>query len=160
MSRISAVAAGGQNIVAFLDMLAFSEGTSTSPTTQDDGYDQVVGRTRFTGYLTHPNALVRIPKLGISSTAAGRYQLLHRYFMVYQKQLHLSDFSPMSQDLIAIQQIRECRALPDIEAGRFEVAISKCRHIWASLPGAGYGQHENSLSALAAVYLKSGGKFS
>ena len=160
MSRISAVAAGGQNIVAFLDTLAFSEGTSTSPTTQDDGYDQIVGRTRFADYADHPNELVAIPKLHISSTAAGRYQLLHRYWVIYKKQLHLSDFSPMSQDMIALQQIRECRALPDILAGRFEIAVSKCRHIWASLPGAGYGQHEHSLSALTAVYLKCGGKFS
>jgi muramidase (phage lysozyme) len=146
------------NLSAFLDVLAFSEGTSNSPTTQDDGYDQIVGRTRFTSYATHPNKLVRLPRLGISSTAAGRYQLLARYWIAYKARLHLSDFSPESQDRIAIQQIRERKALPDIEAGYFDHAVHKVRNIWASLPGAGYGQHEHGLPGLRAVYLQFGGK--
>lgn len=146
------------NLAAFLDMLAFSEGTSNSPTTKDDGYDQVVGRTRFTSYAAHPNILVPLPKLKISSTAAGRYQLLHRYWVAYRKLLGLKDFSPANQDAIAIQQIRERRALPDIAAGRFDAAVAKCKNIWASLPGAGYGQHEHGLEKLRAYYVTKGGK--
>ena len=80
MSRIQA----SPNLCAFLDMLAFSEGTSTSPTTRDEGYDQIVGRTRFTSYADHPNVKVALPRLGISSTAAGRYQLLHRFWIDYR----------------------------------------------------------------------------
>jgi len=37
------------------------------------------------------------------------------------------------------------------------VAIQKCNHIWASLPGAGYGQRENKLDDLLAVYKQEGG---
>ncbi|MGC7995735.1 lysozyme, partial [Salmonella enterica] len=76
----------------------------------------------------------------LSSTAAGRYQLLARYFDAYKKQLNLPDFSPASQDAIALQQIKERGALADVDAGRFDIAVGKVRNIWASLPGAGYGQ--------------------
>jgi len=71
--------------------------------------------------------------------------------------LGLPDFSPVSQDLIAIQQIRERRALELIKAGQVVQSISFGRNIWASLPGAGYGQHERKLDDLLAAYRKAGG---
>ncbi|QEI07821.1 glycoside hydrolase family 104 protein [Pigmentiphaga aceris] len=157
MPRVTSVEAGGPNLLPFLDTLAFSEGTSNSPTTRDDGYDQIVGRTRFTSYASHPRVLVDLPRLGIKSTAAGRYQLLARYWDAYSKQLNLKDFSPINQDRIALQQIKERRAVDDILAGRFTLAISKCRNIWASLPGAGYGQYEHSIATLQGFYLRAGG---
>jgi len=147
-----------QNQQAVLDMIAFSEGTDNGrQPTRDRGYDVLVGGELFTDYSRHPNKLVRLPRLGISSTAAGRYQLLHRYYVAYTRLLKLPDFSPRSQDLIALQQISERRALDDIEAGRIEAAIAKIRNIWASLPGAGYGQHEQKMHNLIAAYVKAGG---
>ncbi|MCY1296782.1 hypothetical protein D9M68_801160 [compost metagenome] len=56
-----------------------------------------------------------------------------------------------------MQQIRERRALDDIKAGRIPEAIEKCRNIWASLPGAGYGQREHQLEDLLAHYVAAGG---
>ena len=57
------------------------------------------------------------------------------------KQLGLKDFSPKSQDAVALQQIKERGALPMIDRGDIRQAIDRCgRNIWASLPGAGYGQ--------------------
>ncbi|EJU2637109.1 glycoside hydrolase family protein [Escherichia coli] len=53
--------------------------------------------------------------------------------------------------------IRERGALDDIRAGRIERAISRCRNIWASLPGAGYGQREHSLEKLVTVWRTAGG---
>jgi len=144
------------NRKAFLDMLACSEGTARVPNS-DDGYRVIVGGGTFTGFADHPRKLVKL-SAALSSTAAGRYQLLARYFDAYKAQLHLPDFSPASQDAIALQQIKECRALDDIDAGRLAQAVSKCAHIWASLPGAGYGQHENKLAALQAAYIHAGGK--
>lgn len=144
------------NRKAFLDMIAWSEGTSRIKSS-DDGYDVLVGGKLFSGYADHPRVLVNLPRLGIKSTAAGRYQLLSRYFDAYRKQLKLPDFSPASQDAIALQQIRERKALEDVDAGRFSVAVTKCRNIWASLPGAGYGQHEHKLADLEAAYRKAGG---
>ncbi|WP_115560033.1 glycoside hydrolase family 24 protein [Xanthomonas arboricola] len=159
MPVITPEEAGGRNVVAFLDMLAWSEGTDNSrqPTT-DRGYDVIVGGGLFQGYADHPRVLVPLPKLRISSTAAGRYQLLQRYFDAYRKTLRLPDFSPLSQDKIALQQIKERRALPLIQAGRIREAIVKVSNIWASLPGAGYGQHEHKLDNLLAAYSKAGGK--
>lgn len=149
---------GGENMAAFLDMLAFSEGTDNGrQPTRDHGYDVLVGGGLFTGYADHPRQLIRLPRLGISSTAAGRYQLLSRYYDAYKRQLGLRDFSPASQDAIAVQQIRERRAIPDIEAGRLSEAVRKCRNIWASLPGAGYGQHEQAFDLLLAMYVAKGG---
>ena len=106
----------------------------------------------FTDYSDHPRKLVDLPKLKIKSTAAGRYQILARYYDHYKVQLKLKDFSPESQDAIAWQLIRECGAQGDVLNGNFEVAIDKCRSRWASLPGAGYGQHEHKMSDLRRVY--------
>jgi muramidase (phage lysozyme) len=156
MARIDAAAAGGQNVYAFLDMLAWSEFTSRIAGS-DDGYNVIVGGDLFDSYADHPRKSVWIKRFNVWSTAAGRYQLLSRYYDAYKKQLWLPDFSPVSQDKIAIQQIRERGALPDIKAGRIEIAISKCRNIWASLPGAGYGQHENTLDSLLDAYRRAGG---
>lgn len=142
------------NLKAFLDMIAVSEGTKGKG---NDGYDVVVGGSLFSGYADHPRKLVDLPRLGIKSTAAGRYQLLARYYDAYKKQLNLPDFSPASQDAIAIQQIKERKALNDIESGNITGAIAKVKNIWASLPGAGYGQHENSVDKLLAAYQAAGG---
>lgn len=158
MPFISPQQAGGKNVCAFLDMIAYSEGTDNGrQRTNHNGYDVLVGGGLFTGYADHPRKLVELPKLGIKSTAAGRYQLLSRYYDAYKKQLGLKDFSPLSQDLIAIQQIRERRALPLIQVGQFEQAVRQVRNIWASLPGAGYGQHEQKIANLLAAYRNAGG---
>ena len=161
MARISAAQAGGVNVLAFLDMLAWSEGTSTSKHTRDEGYDIVVGGldspNRFSSYADHPNVRVRVNDRGLVSTAAGRYQQLYRYWPAYKKQLALADFSPISQDRLAIQLVRERGALDDVRAGRIVIAIEKCRNIWASLPGAGYGQREHRFDDLIAHYIAAGG---
>lgn len=149
---------GGQNVAAFLDMLGFSEGTDNGrQPTRDHGYDVIVGGGLFVSYADHPRILVDLPRLGIKSTAAGRYQLLARWFDAYKRLLGLRDFSPAAQDAIAVQQIREQGAFADIQAGRLRAAITKCRKIWASLPGAGYGQHEHKFEELRAQYLLHGG---
>lgn len=142
------------NVAAFLDMIAVSEGTAGKG---DDGYNIIVGGSQFTGYADHPRKMITLPRLNIRSSAAGRYQLLARYYDAYKKSLKLTDFSPESQDKIAIQQIKECRAYDDVVAGRFDVAVRNVKNIWASLPGAGYGQHENKIEHLRTAYLSAGG---
>ncbi len=147
-----------KNMSAFLAMLGFSEGTDNGrQPTKNHGYDVIVGGSLFTDFSDHPRKLVNLPNLGIKSTGAGRYQILAKYYDAYKKQLRLPDFSPASQDAIALQLIRECKAVDDIEAGRIADAIHKCRSRWASLPGAGYGQHEQKLDKLIAVYKAAGG---
>lgn len=142
------------NRKAFLDMIAFSEGTIKYG--DQNGYNVIVGGILFDSYKDHPRRLMTINSK-LKSTAAGRYQLLSRYYDAYKKLLNLPDFSPDSQDKIALQQIKECKALEDIDAGNFEAAVKKCAHIWASLPGAGYGQHENKIADLKNAYQEAGG---
>ena len=141
------------NLQAFLDMIAVSEGTAGKG---DNGYNVIVGGSLFESYDDHPRKLVWL-RPGLASTAAGRYQLLSRYYDAYKKQLNLPNFSPISQDLIAVQQIKERGALQDIEKGYINVAIDKVKNIWASLPGAGYGQHENKVDKLITAYKDAGG---
>jgi len=135
-------------------MLSVSEGTFNHG---DNGYNILVGGGTFDSYKDHPRIVLNLPNLGIKSSAAGRYQILARYYDAYKKQLNLPDFSPKSQDLIALQLIRECKALADIDAGRFADAAYKCRSRWASLPSSGYGQHENKIEQLLAAYVNAGG---
>lgn len=145
-----------RNLGAFLDMLAVSEGTSTIAGS-DDGYNVLVGGTLIDGYAAHPRRVVWLPRYQIRSSAAGRYQFLTRTWDDLAKRLGLQDFSPAAQDRAAIQLIRERRALTDINAGRIPEAIDHCRSIWASLPGAGYGQREHTLDRLLAAYIRAGG---
>lgn len=157
-----------KNMKAFLGMVAKSEGTSNSHFTRDNGYDIVVtgisGKPeRFTDYRDHPFASGRkakqINEHGLYSTASGRYQILFKFWPYYKRILHLKDFSPNSQDQVAVQLIKECGALGDVEEGRLEKAISKCARIWASLPGNQYGQRTHKFEKLLAFYEESGGVY-
>ncbi|HAR08376.1 peptidoglycan-binding protein [uncultured Cobetia sp.] len=143
------------NLRAFLAMIAHAEGTDRYG--DQDGYDVMVGGMLFTDYSDHPNRRVWLPAYGIHSSAAGRYQILHRFWVHYRDQLGLPDFGPESQDRYAIQQLRERRAYDDVLAGRIRDAIAKCANIWASLPGAGYGQREVAAGSLVAFYQERGG---
>ncbi len=149
---------------AFLDTIAFSELGPDLLAESDDGYNVIVGSlpgraVLFDDYSAHPHKLVKLSIHGktLESTAAGRYQILGRYADVYRMQLGLNDFGHHAQDMIAVQMIRECHATADIEAGNFAEALRKCSSRWASLPGAGYDQHENDLDSLRTAYEAAGG---
>ena len=154
------------NRKAFLDMIAVSEGTSTSPATRNNGYDVIVTGSDgvpevFTDYSDHPFNKGRPSKVinsrGLTSNASGRYQFMLHDWHYYQIALSLPDFSPESQDLWAIQLIRERGALPLIDEGSFDLAVSRVSNLWASLPGAGYAQHENRMDDLREAYTEAGG---
>ena len=164
MPRITEAQAGSRNALAFLDMISIAEGTSTSKYTRNDGYDVIVGGidspNTFTSYADHPQIMVTVNRKGLKSTAAGRYQQMKKDWPHYKALLKLPDFGPISQDRLALQHIKECRAMPDVHAGRIETAIKKCRNIWASLPGAGYGQREHRLEDLIKQFRLAGGVLS
>lgn len=142
-----------KNVNAFLWTIRTSEGTADG-----GGYSRLVGGGSFASYDDHPRVLVDLPRLGIKSSAAGAYQILRRTWDGVAGKLGLPDFSPASQDAAAIELIRQRGAWADVKAGRFFAAIEKCRKEWASLPGAGYGQRENSLAFLQSTYQKAGGQ--
>jgi len=152
------------NRAAFLDMIGVSEGTSTSPVTHAHGYDVIVtgvdGPETFTDYGNHPFAhrpAKVINSKGLRSTASGKYQILIADWAYYKALLSLPDFSPASQDLMALQLIRERSALPLIDGGSFDAAVLRCSNLWASFPGAQYGQPTHPIARLRAAYLSAGG---
>lgn len=158
MPRISAADAGGANVCALLDAIAWSEIGPGLLAHSDDGYNVLVGSTErapllFDSYATHPDVFNR----RLNSTAAGRYQELWRNWGHYQALLGLPDFSPESQDRIAIQQIKEVGGYVPAQAGDFATAIHRIAHLWASLPDAGYDQHENTFTDLVDAYCAAGG---
>jgi len=83
-------------------------------------------------------------KPGCVSTAAGAYQLIKPTWLRVRKAgawgPYLPDFSPASQDEAARRLLIEAGALPLIESGNIEAAISKVSSLWASLPGNNYKQ--------------------
>ena len=143
------------NLAAFLDMLAYGEGTTRFG--DQDGYNVLVGGDLFQGYADHPRRSVWLPAYEIRSTAAGRYQFLVGTWDDLVKRFGFGDFSPASQDAGATQLIRQRKALRMIYDGRIREAIHACRSIWASLPGAGYGQREVATNELIDVYRRAGG---
>lgn len=148
MSRISASEAGGVNVVAFLDTIAQSEIGAALLASSDDGYDVIVGSTPakpmlIPAYADHPRIRVQIGKL--VSTAAGRYQFIAPTWDGLVRRLALPDFSPDSQDRACVQLLRDCGALACLQAGMIPDAVRHAAPVWASLPGAGYGQRENKM---------------
>lgn len=147
------------NRKAFLDTLAWAEGTDKpGQPSEHNGYDVLVGGGLFTDFSKHPEKLVKLPRYGISSSAAGRYQFIRTTWHALRRRLKLPDFGPASQDKACIELLRECGALAHIDAGRFNDAVFAARKIWASLPGAGYGQREQSLLRLRTIYTSKGGR--
>lgn len=155
---------------AFLAMLGVSEGTTTSKATRNDGFDVIVTGVDgvpevFTDYSHHPFSLGRPSKVinhvGLTSNAAGRYQIMLKWWNAYRSILMLPDFTPASQDQYALNQCRERGALGAIDAGRFEGAVNLLTGLWASLPGKYYaGQHQNSMEYLQSVFVAHGGVLS
>lgn len=147
------------NMKAFLDMIAYSEIGPKLLSVTDNGYNVIVGSTPsapilFKSYASHP----MWHNDAMNSDAAGRYQFMGRYWKHYKDQLGLPDFGHDSQDKWAIQLIRECKALDDVEAGRISDAIYKCKSRWASFPMAGYHQRENNMQTLLDAFVSAGGK--
>lgn len=143
------------NMRAFLDMLAYAEGTSGP-----DGYRTLFGGGLMDSTADHPRLYFSFKNSKgeqLKTSAAGRYQFLIRTWDDLRDKLKLQDFGPASQDAGAIELIRQRGAINDIKAGRIPQAIDKVRTIWASLPGAGYSQPERSLSNLIAAYKNGGG---
>ena len=130
---------------AFLDMLAWSEGTDNGrQKTRNHGYDVIVGGELFTDYSDHPRKLVTLnPKLkSTGADATSFFPLVGCLPQAAWPERLLSE----SQDAVALQQISS-GALPMIDRGDIRQAIDRCSNIWASLPGAGYGQFGARLTA-------------
>lgn len=122
------------NVGKFLDFLGAAEGA---------GYNTVVGGGSFSSYDRHPDVVGVRTKEG-PSTAAGKYQITKTTYDDVAPKLGITDFSPASQDRIALELIRRKGALADVQSGNYEAAISKLGGTWASLPSSPYNQPKRS----------------
>ena len=88
---------------AFLDMLAWSEGNDNGrQKTRNHGYDVIVGGELFTDYSDHPRKLVTLNP-NSNQQAPDATSFFSCWWDAYRKQLGLKDFSPKSQDAVALQ---------------------------------------------------------
>jgi muramidase (phage lysozyme) len=131
------------NMKAFLDVIAYAEGTG-------DSYNYIFSFATFSSYFDHPRRL--ICSGGYCSDAAGRYQIKSTTWDDVRRTLGLTDFSPWSQDRAAVQLIKWRGAYDDVERidgpNSFADALYGVRYEWASLPHSPYGQPIKSVGEL------------
>ena len=129
------------NVRRFLDLISAAEGTTEA------GYNALFGGGTVDSLESHPNkskSFTNTEGKKQRSTAAGRYQILGSVWDSLADRLGLEDFSERSQDLGAIELIREKGALDDVVSGDYVEAINKLGSIWASIPSSTYNQPKRS----------------
>ena len=139
-------ALGNANVQNFLRMLATAEGTLKNGA---DPYRVGFGGSQIADLSAHPNIVKSFRQTDgkmNKTSAAGAYQFLNKTWTPLQQQLGLKDFSPRSQDIAAIELIRQAGALDDITRGNYGNAIKKTGRIWASLPSSPHAQPKRSSS--------------
>ena len=146
------------NIAAFLKAIASAEG---------GGYDFKYGalrgrkndRWRFSDMSTHPG-----PGIDGKSTAAGMYQITRPTWRHHGAKLGLQDFSPRTQDLIAVEILRSLGVIESIKAGEIDAVMPRVARTWAALPkGPGEGNHyphqrHVSFDTFLEAYREAGGQ--
>lgn len=119
---------GHPNMQAFLKAIGRAEGGA-----YDFKYGAVAGKRadpwRFSDFSTHPGA-----GRGGKVTAAGLYQITRPTWREMAARMGLSDFSPATQDLVAVEILRTIGADDDILQGDLAAALGKASRRWSSLP--------------------------
>jgi len=129
------------NVRSFLDMISAAEGTT------QHGYNTLFGGGKFDDLRDHPRQLFDFTETTgrpNKTSAAGRYQFLSNTWDEQAKNLGLPDFSPQSQDLAAVNLLKQRGILPDVMQGNWQAAVQKAGPIWASLPSSPYPQPRQS----------------
>jgi muramidase (phage lysozyme) len=129
------------NVRSFLDMISAAEGTTKH------GYNTLFGGGKFENLQDHPRQLFDFTETTgrkNKTSAAGRYQFLSNTWDEQAKKLGLPDFGERSQDLAALNLLRERGILPDVMQGNWDTAVKKSGPIWASLPSSPYPQPRQS----------------
>lgn len=122
------------NVTKYLSFLGNAEGAD---------YNTIVGGSKFEDYSKHPG-IVGVTTAEGPSTAAGKYQITKTTYDQYAKKLGITDFSPESQDKIALELIKDKGALEDVQKGDYDSANKKLGGVWASLPSSPYSQPKRS----------------
>ena len=142
---------------AFLDMLAWSEGTDNGrQKTRNHGYDVIVGVRAIYWLLRSPSQTCHAKPKTQNQQAPDATSFFPVGGMPTASSFTWKT-SLRKADAVALQQIKERGALPMIDRGDIRQAIDRCSNIWASLPGAGYGQFEHKADSLIAKFKEAGG---
>lgn len=125
---------------AFLDAIASSEGADYGTVVYDKPGTQTI-----TDFSKHPNIIRRRRINGkiTPSSASGRYQFIKSTWNGVAKATGQADFSPRTQDINAVELLRQTGALNDLLAGDFDAAMSKAGTQWASVPKSSLGIAHN-----------------
>jgi muramidase (phage lysozyme) len=144
------------NVKAFIGAIATAEGGDYNLK-----FGGVKGKKndkwKFSDFSTHPG-----PGSDGKTTAAGMYQINRDTWKEMGGKMGLTDFSPETQDLIAVEILRTIGVLDDIIAGNIEPALSAASRRWAALPaGKGkagrYDQPYTEYDDFEAAYKSNGG---
>jgi muramidase (phage lysozyme) len=133
------------NVAAFLSMIKAAEGTAGA-----NEYYTLFGGHSTLELDTHPEVRTygdwtAAPGLEYT-TAAGAYQITATTWKRLAAKLGLADFSPETQDRMAVELLREAGALELVKAGRFDDAVAKVAPVWASLPGSPHAAKQKTRS--------------
>lgn len=118
---------------ALLDAIAVSESAGD--------WNVIYGGQKFDDYSQHPRQYVTIksgPNEGKKSSAAGKYQILASTYDRVAPKLGITDFSPESQQRIALELAREKygpNLAKDLMAGKAADVARNLGGVWTSLPG-------------------------
>lgn len=144
------------NVKAFLCAISTAEGGDYNLK-----YGGVKGKKndkwQFSDFSTHPG-----PGAGGKMTAAGMYQIIKKTWRYNGEKMGLTDFSPETQDLLAVEILRSLRVIDKIVEGDIDSALSKASEQWAALPqGPGlpnrYDQPYMVYDKFIAIYKAKGG---
>lgn len=147
------VALANPNVQAFLAMIRHFE--------SGGDYSILYGGGHFDSYAKHPD--IRVPFFNPEtqrddfSTAAGAYQINYPTYLTWNAIAMCGDFSPSSQDALAITGLKLHGVLPDIMAGNFASAVAGISNVWASMPGSQAQQHPARLAMVQQIYEANGG---
>ena len=127
-----------KNVKAFLDTITKAEGGDYHA---KFGFGWARGNWVFTDESTHPGA-----GHGGSVTASGRYQITKPTWKLQCiEAMGLSDFTPHTQDLTAVEILRTVHAVDPLVEGDIETATRKAAGRWEALP-LGPGQANRPLN--------------
>jgi muramidase (phage lysozyme) len=139
------------NVQAFLHVVR--EGESNH---DDSAFTLINGGGHFTSFAHHPYAGLSTLRGG---RAAGAFQHLPSTWAGSESRMGLTDFSPRSQEISAVDLIANVRhALDDVLRGDLQSAIEKCRQEWTSLPGASENNGRYTFARALEVFTGYGGK--
>ncbi len=153
------------NVTAFLTMLSHSEGTDRPPAPENPyrccyGYRHVIADLSDHPAITGEWKGEIITKgiyAGEPSTAAGRYPDQPTELDRRAGQTEAAGLHRASQDLWVVGALADLGALDLIISGQVGEAITRCRNVWASLPGGASGQPQASFAELMRAYTSAGG---